>query len=461
MKYIKMILISALLLIAVGTQDIYAAEGSVTTDGVRIRKEPNTDSAIVTVLNKSAKVEIISETGDWYKVKYTLNEVYEGYMKKEFVSTSTSAVTNQTPATPTTSTPTPTPTSIPTPSPTPVAAETPATQTPTENPVGETNQKITTGENVTNTIAKLYALPTVSSSIKEEIKADATVTVQEIAGKFAYIKYNNSCGWIRISSLKQKTIDTSTPTGGSNNTTTSSTSTTTSTEKKGYVSVNSAIVRASASTNSEMVASLGYNAEITIIGQEEDFYKIRINNREAYIAMRLVSDTIQTTNRSLSEPRQSTPIVENTDTTPVAETKPEVTAVQTSTVPKSSVGEQMAEMAKKYIGYKYVYGGANPNSGFDCSGLVYYICGQLGYSVSRTADYQANNGVHVEKANLQLGDLVFFSNYKTNTGIGHVGIYIGNNQFVHASTATTGVIVSSLNEAEYVRRYITACRIGV
>lgn len=440
MKYIKTILLFALLLIAVGMQNIYAAQGAVTTDGVRVRKEPSTDSAIITVLNKSAKVEIISETGDWYKIKYTGNGEYEGYMKKEFVATTATTVTNPTPEIPATSKPTPTPT----PTPTPVAEETPATQIPTENPVGE----ITVGENVTNAITKVYALPTVSSSIKEEIKSNTMVTVQEIAGKFAYIKYNNSYGWIRLASLKQKTIDTSTPMGG-NNTTSSNNSTVV--EKKGYVNVNSAIVRASATTTSEMVASLGYNAEITIIGQEEDFYKIRINNKEAYIAMRLVSDTIQTTNRSLSEPRQ---------TTPIEETKPEVTEIQTSNVPKSSVGEQIAEMAKKYVGYKYVYGGANPNSGFDCSGLVYYICGQLGYSLSRTADYQANSGVFVDKANLQPGDLVFFSNYKTYTGIGHVGIYIGDNQFVHASTSTTGVIVSSLNQTEYAKRYITARRIG-
>ena len=85
----------------------------------------------------------------------------------------------------------------------------------------------------------------------------------------------------------------------------------------------------------------------------------------------------------------------------------------------------------------------------------------MGYPVNRTADAQVNNGVSVEKANLQPGDLVFFSNYKTYTGIGHVGIYIGNNQFVHASTATTGVITSSLNEATYVKRYVTARRIGI
>ena len=63
------------------------------------------------------------------------------------------------------------------------------------------------------------------------------------------------------------------------------------------------------------------------------------------------------------------------------------------TVAKSSVGDKMVQMAKSYVGYKYVYGGSNPSTGFDCSGLVYYICGKLGYSVNRTEASYVNRYV--------------------------------------------------------------------
>ena len=175
------------------------------------------------------------------------------------------------------------------------------------------------------------------------------------------------------------------------------------------------------------------------------------------MAKHLIAITKQPTTTSRSSTSRETTTVPNTTETP----KTEPTSQVQQTVAKSSVGDKMVQMAKSYVGYKYVYGGSNPSTGFDCSGLVYYICGKLGYSVNRTADNQIYNGVAVDKANLQPGDLVFFTNYKTNKGIGHVGIYIGNNQFVHASTPTTGVIVSSLGEASYVNRYVGARRIGI
>ena len=97
-------------------------------------------------------------------------------------------------------------------------------------------------------------------------------------------------------------------------------------------------------------------------------------------------------------------------------------------------------------------------SGFDCSGFVGYVYKQCGYSLKRTAsDIFYNNGTSVDKANLQTGDLVFFSN--SSESIGHVGIYIGGNQFIHASSSTVGVIISDLSSSYYVSHYQGAKRI--
>lgn len=445
MKYIKRIILFAVMLIALGISNVHATSGSVTSDGVRVRKGPSTTSDIVAVLNKDASVEIIEETSDgWYKIKYTATSNFEGYIRKDLIKADGTVTATQ--SIPTTE-PSTKPTETPVESPAPAETQTPPPQeeTPKENLLGE--KKL-------NDQAKIYILPVTASSIKDEVSKDTEVSVQEIAGSFAYIKYNNKFGWVKTNLLAEKTVQDSKSSQTTSTTTTTTTTTNSVTEKKGYVNVSQAIIRKSATTSSEMVASLNLNSEVTIIGEESDFYKIRINNKEAYIAKRLISDTKQTTNRGSSPREEQTPTPQ-TPATPVATEPPKATLV-----PTSAVGEQMAQMAKSYIGYKYVYGGASPSTGFDCSGLVYYICGQLGYKVNRTADNQANNGVYVDKTNLQPGDLVFFSNYKTHTEIGHVGIYIGDNQFVHASTPTTGVIVSSLNDAEYVRRYVTARRIG-
>lgn len=468
MKFTKKIILSMIILLAIGFSSVYATEGTVTTDGVRVRKEPNTNSEIVTVLNASAQVEILEELDGWYKIKYDSLGTYEGYMSKDFVKSKTDS----------SSTSTPVPTQTPTPVSTPEVQESPAVSKPTEVPTtNEEQQEDLLGDRKVNGNTKVYVLPSITSKIKDSINANTSVTVQEIAGNFAYIKYNDKYGWVR-KSLLQTTTETPTEQNTETNNEENNNNTSSQTyaeQRKGYINVTQAIVREKATTASEMVTAFDLNDEVTIIGEEGDFYKILVDGKECYIAKRLISDTKQqVTNRS-SEPRNSesrnekTEVTTEENTVVVEEKKEEVKEepkVETtnqvqSTVPTSSVGEKIAEMAKQYIGYKYVYGGSNPTTGFDCSGLVYYICGQLGYQVYRTADTQVNNGVAVDKSNLQPGDLVFFTNYITFSEIGHVGIYIGNNQFVHASTTTTGVIVSSLDEPNYVKRYVTARRIGV
>ena len=123
----------------------------------------------------------------------------------------------------------------------------------------------------------------------------------------------------------------------------------------------------------------------------------------------------------------------------------------------SSGAIDIANFAMQYVGYSYVYGGASPSTGFDCSGLVYYSYGQFGYQLKRTADDQMNNnGVAVSRSNLQVGDLVFFG---SGSYANHVGIYIGNDNFVHAANPSSGVRVSSLNETYYANRYLGARRI--
>lgn len=136
-----------------------------------------------------------------------------------------------------------------------------------------------------------------------------------------------------------------------------------------------------------------------------------------------------------------------------------VVLVDAAEAQKSSKGQEIADYALQFVGYPYVYGGSSP-SGFDCSGFTSYVYRQFGYSLNRSAASQLSNGTPVSMSELQPGDLVLFK--KSGTGskaASHVGIYIGNNQFVHASTSTVGVIVSSLSEAYYTIGFVGGRRI--
>ena len=108
-----------------------------------------------------------------------------------------------------------------------------------------------------------------------------------------------------------------------------------------------------------------------------------------------------------------------------------------------ATGQEVAEFATQYVGYNYVWGGKSPETGFDCSGLVYYVYQQFGYELNRTAAEQAGNGSHVEADALEPGDVLCF--YKGGT-IGHSGIYIGDGNYVHAQDSATGVVISPLSE---------------
>lgn len=121
----------------------------------------------------------------------------------------------------------------------------------------------------------------------------------------------------------------------------------------------------------------------------------------------------------------------------------------------SGKGQAIVNTAMRYLGTPYRWGGTSPG-GFDCSGLVQYVCRANGISVPRVAASQRGAGRYVSRENLQPGDLVFFSN---GGGISHVGIYAGNGNMIHAPHTGDVVKVASINSSYRVSHYAGAVRV--
>jgi cell wall-associated NlpC family hydrolase len=121
--------------------------------------------------------------------------------------------------------------------------------------------------------------------------------------------------------------------------------------------------------------------------------------------------------------------------------------------------KQLLEDAHYFKGGKYVWGGTTPD-GFDCSGYVQYLYKKHHINLPRTAWQQSKKGITVEKTHLQKGDLLFFlTDKKRGIPITHVGIYIGNGEFIHAASKKRGIIISSILYGNYARCFVTAKRI--
>ncbi|WP_270165460.1 C40 family peptidase [Paenibacillus sp. SYP-B4298] len=122
----------------------------------------------------------------------------------------------------------------------------------------------------------------------------------------------------------------------------------------------------------------------------------------------------------------------------------------------SPSGTALQQSIDEVLGTPYLYGGTT-TGGFDCSGFILHILSQYDVELPRTSQSQAEEGTEVQTEDLRIGDLVFFNT--SGKGVSHAGIYVGDGQFAHSSSSK-GVIISSLTEGYYAKRYVTARRVA-
>ena len=165
-----------------------------------------------------------------------------------------------------------------------------------------------------------------------------------------------------------------------------------------------------------------------------------IVNRETWWAIKGGRPTISGIGTAVSTAKPTTsPIWDNISSVPYGRTflsKKEVPSIIST--------------AKNYLGVPYVFGGASPEEGFDCSGFLEYVFARNGIEIPRTADEQYRLGKLVRQSQLVAGDLVFFTTYEP--GASHCGIYLGNDKFIHASSIK-GIRVYDINDSYWASRY--------
>jgi len=142
----------------------------------------------------------------------------------------------------------------------------------------------------------------------------------------------------------------------------------------------------------------------------------------------------------------------------LAETEPERQVdLRKSTELKVDGMKELKKSAYGFLGTRYRFGGSSKSGGIDCSGFVQKVFRELEVSLPRTAREQFEVGNAVAPGDLQKGDLIFFSTYATYAS--HVGIYLGNNRMIHASSRDRQVVISPMNTAYFRSRYLGAKRI--
>ncbi len=371
--------------------------GTVNAMYVRFRSGPGTEYSILGEYNRGTALTVTGSSGNWYAV--VING-QSGYMYADYVTVGGSVD--------------PDPTPTPTPTPTPPPAD-PIVVTPTGNQAGH----------IRGDYVYFRSGPSKYYSIYDCLDNGTALTITGRSGDWYAVTINGTSGYVYSAyvvnddggSVPNVSDPEPTPAPTPEPTPTPQTSTGT----PGYITGNDVRFRSGPGTRYDILGSYNYGTALTITGSSGEWKAVIINGRSGYVYGQYVAQGSAT---AVSDDPNS-----------------------------SALGKQIVEFALRYQGYNYTWGGTSPETGFDCSGFTTFVYGHFGIQLHRVAcDQAAYDGVQVSTSALQQGDLLCF--YSSSDYVGHVGIYIGNNRFIHSSTYTTGVIISELGGYYNTRGFI-------
>ncbi|MDD6024262.1 MAG: SH3 domain-containing protein [Oscillospiraceae bacterium] len=398
--------------------------GTVETATVNVRVNPNMDAEVVATLNQGAQVVVLTKDGDWYRISC---EGITGFIDSSYVS-----VVNE-----------------------------------GEADLGYGMLKCAS--------ANIRASADTEGDTIATIGEEDVVEIQGVTDGWYEVTVNGSTGYIR-SDLVDPTAEIPA-------------------EKifdYAVITCNAANLRSEPDSAAEKTDVLYSTSLCKLVKQVGDWYEVEYGGKTGYILASLMTTTNNAGDGSTNvETYNDTVAREQAEAAAAAAAAAQAAAEQAAAQTPSyddyddyddndysyddydyddededdyeepeynySGSSSIVSVAMNYMGVPYVWGGTTP-SGFDCSGFTQYVFRQCGYSINRIAADQYYNGYHVSYDNLQSGDLVFFANTYSASGITHVGIYIGGGEFIHA--ASGGVKISSLSESYYSSRYYGACRVA-
>ena len=263
MKKIKILLIIVVLFI-VSSTIVLAKSGTTTTDSVNLRNKPSTSSDVIKSLSKNESLEILEESGDFYKVLY---KGRVGYVSKKFVSVAgESASTNTIETTNTTSS----------------TNTTTSTTNVTTTAANSDNSNLAIGSYKLSADSDVYVLPVLYALKNGSLKKGDTVNVITITANWVYISNNNISGWVFKTSIdgvdKEKTT-----------TTTTTTEATTTTENVVTVNTDAVNIREKPSTSSDILGSVGKGRKLEVISKSGDWTQVQFNKVKGYVLSKFVS----------------------------------------------------------------------------------------------------------------------------------------------------------------------------
>ncbi len=300
-------------------------------------------------------------------------------------------------------------------------------------PTSAAGRSIKTGVGfVTASTLRLRSAASTNSSTLAYASKNEVVIILEKSGSWYRVLYNLKEGYMHADHLSVSSVKN---------------------VELGYGEVNAAKVnmRSGPGTGYKAVGQSKQDDLAYVIGFNKQWYKVIWNGKICYIRSDYL-DLIQSPYENKANPKS--PLFFRSG-------KSTGTAVSVSALKNSAnyigvSGKQIVSTAKQYIGVPYLWAGETPK-GFDCSGYTQYVFNKHGIRLNRTTTTQYKQGSYVSKSNLLPGDLVFFAN-TYREGISHVGIYVGDGKFIHASSSK-GVTITPLSNPYWAARYYGARRI--
>ncbi len=283
---------------------------------------------------------------------------------------------------------------------------------------------------ITGKEVNLRKSPGTSSTILAKMSY-STVTLIDKADGWYKVSFGSKTGWVSDDYVKSQTAN-------------------------GTINANGVNFRTGPGTNTRVISSLKKNTAVTVLDVSKGWNKVKIGTKVGYVASNFVSSVSGSSASANTAAAQNTASKASTSTVSRGTT---AGVLSTASVETPTINDKIISYAKEFLGVKYLYGGASPVTGFDCSGYIGYVFKQFGVKLNRSAEDMYQNGRTVSKSQLKAGDILFFdaSSRKASGRIDHAGIYLGNDSFIHASSTNGEVRIQKLSE--YRGKYIGAKRV--